>query len=380
MKTMYLHIGTPKTATTAIQLFCDDNQKVLQSKGYVYPIFPYRYDIIQKERNAHFLIDGLYGKNYAERLEISEIQFAEGFQTIYELFETYDNIILSDEGIWNHSFLRGAPFWERMQKEMDKGIFQLKIVVYLRRQDDYLFSWWNQQVKEGGVMACEDDWNTVIETLPMIKLDYYDMIKKIEGKVGKGNVIVRTFEKGDLYGGSIYADFLHAIGLEFTDEYIVNVPLANPSLNKDDVEIKRLLNKIPGISSEVNVFFKDAITEHSKCVKDDNRISMFSEEEHKSFMNRYEEGNQRIAREYFNKEQLFDTTYKAEGKWEPDGLAMSQSLTALMGEMMMYVTAENAKLKKEIKSLQKEVKELKASSVVLQTRKRISSIKHKLTK
>ena len=33
-KTLYLHIGTPKTATTAIQMFCEVNQSVLNEKGY----------------------------------------------------------------------------------------------------------------------------------------------------------------------------------------------------------------------------------------------------------------------------------------------------------------------------------------------------------
>lgn len=39
MKTLYLHIGTPKTGTSAIQIFCKDNQETLKKQGYYYPIF-----------------------------------------------------------------------------------------------------------------------------------------------------------------------------------------------------------------------------------------------------------------------------------------------------------------------------------------------------
>ena len=32
MRTLYVHIGTPKTATTSIQMFCVENQKVLNKR------------------------------------------------------------------------------------------------------------------------------------------------------------------------------------------------------------------------------------------------------------------------------------------------------------------------------------------------------------
>ena len=32
MRTLYVHIGTPKTATTSIQMFCVENQKVLNKQ------------------------------------------------------------------------------------------------------------------------------------------------------------------------------------------------------------------------------------------------------------------------------------------------------------------------------------------------------------
>ena len=34
MRTLYVHIGTPKTATTSIQMFCVENQKVLNKQSY----------------------------------------------------------------------------------------------------------------------------------------------------------------------------------------------------------------------------------------------------------------------------------------------------------------------------------------------------------
>ena len=55
MKTLYVHIGSPKTASTALQFFCVDNSEVLNQKGYCYPFFPQTYPDASRIR-AYFLI------------------------------------------------------------------------------------------------------------------------------------------------------------------------------------------------------------------------------------------------------------------------------------------------------------------------------------
>ncbi len=57
MKTLYLHIGTPKTASSSIQTYCRANTDKLAEYGYIYPITPSLfYPNIGHRRNAHFLI------------------------------------------------------------------------------------------------------------------------------------------------------------------------------------------------------------------------------------------------------------------------------------------------------------------------------------
>lgn len=38
MKTLYIHIGCPKTATTSIQYFCNENKEILSKNGVYFPI------------------------------------------------------------------------------------------------------------------------------------------------------------------------------------------------------------------------------------------------------------------------------------------------------------------------------------------------------
>ena len=124
--------------------------------------------------------------------------FQEGMGYIRKLFQTYDNIILSDEQIWKNSYMVRASLWEELKEEAKKGNFQVKIIVYIRRQDGYIGSLWNQSVKtairkDRAVMTIEE----YMERMPPSEqLDYYANIEKISSALGKENVIVRVFERG----------------------------------------------------------------------------------------------------------------------------------------------------------------------------------------
>ena len=60
MPTLYLHIGTPKTGTTALQNFLPANEEVLEQHGICYPDFGFRYAGLGVHRNGHFLVTGNY--------------------------------------------------------------------------------------------------------------------------------------------------------------------------------------------------------------------------------------------------------------------------------------------------------------------------------
>ena len=55
MKTLYIHIGTPKTGTTSIQNFCGLNREKLKEQGVLYPIMNYHYERKSVNRNGYFL-------------------------------------------------------------------------------------------------------------------------------------------------------------------------------------------------------------------------------------------------------------------------------------------------------------------------------------
>lgn len=60
MKTLYLHIGMPKTGTSSIQKFLLQNPEALARQGYCFPKLPHKYPYVYNNRNAHFMVGKLY--------------------------------------------------------------------------------------------------------------------------------------------------------------------------------------------------------------------------------------------------------------------------------------------------------------------------------
>ena len=191
-------------------------------------------------------------------------------------------------------------------------------------------------------------WEEVVEKMPYIKLDYDDILAKISKYVGKENITVRIFDKKSFVGGSIQADFLDAVHLQYTDEYKLLAPMQNPSLTKNNIEIKRVLNTLPDLDKQKNSYFRKLLTEAS-AEGEEGSSHMFSEEEDRKFLEKYQEGNAKIAREYLGRDgDLFDDIYRAEGKWNPDNEQMIRDMIHFFGTTTIYLMNENKSLKEQL--------------------------------
>ena len=108
MKTLYIHIGCPKTATTSIQYFCNENKEILSKNGIYFPIFEQKYKDVNPYRNGHFLIAHQYDSNGKINTLDEHRIFRFNMDHIIYMFSKYNNILLSDESIWHstHFFKR----------------------------------------------------------------------------------------------------------------------------------------------------------------------------------------------------------------------------------------------------------------------------------
>ena len=345
-KTLYVYVGTTKTGTTAIQSFCIDNDEVLHRKGYCYPLFPYRYKDVSERRNARFLLE--------EASNRQEGVYREGMDKIHALFKEYDNIIVSDEGIWSAPYEQRIAMWRALKAEAKEGGFKIKIIVYLRRQDTYLISGWNQMVKSGLGAGAGTSWKDYVEDLVNInKMKYATHLKKLVTFFGKNNIIVRRFEPKRFAGGTIYADFLQAVGLELTDEYNIEQPMLNTRLAGNTHEIQRVLNAMPGMDGTYHSFFRQALLSYADQSGEAYPCEMFSKAEAEAFMDRYREENRQVAEEFFEGGELFDLSWKDIPKWEKDNPYMQDDMIRFVGACCMKLIEENRALRTRVDNLEK---------------------------
>lgn len=341
MKILFVHIGTPKTGTTAIQEFCWHNRPVLEKYGYVYPDLSWLCPGFMVRRNGHFLI--------GEKGSANPV-FRQGMEKIDELFLEYDRIILSDEGIWKASGGSHKNLWKELKKEGKKGGYQVKVLMYLRRQDDFLSSSWNQIVKLGREKNAVKSWDEYTANIPNERermLDYERNIRSAEAVLGKENVIVRCYESRRFHGGIIQSDFLDAVGMTMTEEFELNTEVTNTSLTGNMHEIKRILNRVEAFGERENQFFIDVLKNCS--MEPDTRwdFRMFSKEETEKFLKKYEEGNRRIAEEYLGETEagLFDPGILDVPKWEKGNPHMEDDMIRFVGMSCMALLEENEKLR-----------------------------------
>lgn len=360
MKTLYLHIGTPKTGTSALQYFCAGNRKILEEKGIYYPDLGFRFPDIGKNRNAHFLSYKEY-TNKKEKLRDHEAEKKireEGIQKLEEAFQTHDTILLSDEHIWNEKEMTAETLPALYQRFSEQGI-QIKIIVYLRRQDQVIQSFWAQKIKESSTITFEG--YMAKEKYRRFRLDYAARLQEFEDIVGKEQLIVRCYEKQQYQGEqkTIMSDFLNILGLELTGEYKNSEKVYNISLEGVYLEVKRLFNTLPQFKSKKN-YMIDLLKEQQALDYQNQALERkkmyFTPEAEKEFMQKFEEENHTVAKKYLNRDdgKLFFENYLDEIQEGNTGTDYSsKELIQICGNMLIRLNEKYEKVLQENKELKK---------------------------
>lgn len=304
MSKLYLHIGLPKTGTTYIQNFLRKNNAVLMEHGCIYPEFGYRFPSIGANRNAHFLCNVERDENGERNREREKVIEENCFTQLLECFKEYEKVIISDEQLWNSAeYKRDKFFWKDLRKRIDGYGVELKVIVYLRRQDSFIQSFWAQQVKENGYTLSLKEY-TEDRRFGRIKLDYCKRLEKIAKFVGKENLLVRVYEKGQYEGGSLISDFLYTVGLSYYDSFEELEKPSNRSISGIYLATRQELNAIEEFRTRKSyalALLKRVADEQGELkIKGDNNY--FTYEDDVSFLSRYAESNKKVARVYLGRE------------------------------------------------------------------------------
>ena len=288
-KTIYFHIGQTKTATTTLQAFFSDNRNWLGEHGICYPLCPPGHPIQSQHR---FLVEPLAGLHapYPDRLPAWEYVRTQIEQT------SHTKVLISEEVFW-HLFER-RPDEKVSILEWVREKFQpheVKVICYLRRQDKWIESWFNQLTKTDVnhySRMSYADFILAYENQGM--LDYNVAIDPWARAFGEKNLIVRSFEKSQFINGDIIQDFLSILGIQdltnTTRPQDQQVSLANSAC-----EISNIFNSTPR-ARDFKPKFMDIVRAFDDGVKDRRRFT--PREIVVALLKTYENSNERLAQRF----------------------------------------------------------------------------------
>lgn len=254
MTNLFLHIGLPKTGTTAVQNYFYQNQNILEDYGILYPktgrITTKKYGPNHQELIALlFEKDPSKWDDFFNRLDIEKNRIP-----------NCKNIFLSHEGMTNH-FYDFSEFFCNSLKVLSKR-YQLNIILGIRKLDDFFFSYYKQNIinppinKELGFGSSL----TPVEffELPRIQMILrYDLIlKKIQLACPSANAYIidnndyRIINKITSLIGVKYKAYNHKMNQSMCDSKIEEIRSKNVQLAKE--------------TSSVRADFIDSVRLHSK--------------------------------------------------------------------------------------------------------------------
>lgn len=228
MQKIFLHIGTHKTGSTAIQTFLTKNRDVLKKRGVIYPVNACP-DIAKFGHHmlpwAFVKDEGFVPRLYGEKLSSEDKR--ELVQGVLSEAKLNDVIILSSEEFSTLTF--------EEVKELKSYFkdYDVEVIVYLRRQDKYLESAYKTSVLSGSVNKnitdfCENQ---------RLNLNYLSLVEMWGSTFGK--IAVRSYEdksiSHDIVGDFLKLVNLHELHIEGDNER------ANISLNAEIIEVIRAL-------------------------------------------------------------------------------------------------------------------------------------------
>ncbi len=304
MATVYLHIGLPKTGSTTIQVFTCDNREVFEKFGICYPLFDYSYEMVSFRRNGHFLFAPYVNEDGKLDRTRPAAEYEEGLNKLEEISKQYDKILLTDEGLWWGSHTR-ENFWEQLKEDMNKRGLDVRIIVYLRRQDSWIESHWAQNIRDGRTCLTMHDYLDYMKDRGY-PLDYYAYISKFAEIFGKDHLHIKILERGQFKGAehTLQSDFLDIFGLSLSDGFRVKQDVYNAKFEGNYLEIKRLMNLLPELRTRKHIVF-DGITKldlKNPAKRDYSMYSFFAPEDRKVFREQFEESNRRLAVEFLGRE------------------------------------------------------------------------------
>ena len=343
-KHIYLHIGMHKTGTTALQKFFLENQKVLKKNDITF---------IKTLISKKFCSLFAPYPNWQKLYEIKEDKDKWKEKFIANIHNsTSNNVLISSERFSAFSFEKIKELGHIFEN------FKVSIIYYIRRQDTWLESNYQQHFKSKPAFSKTfEKWlNNASPYLERI-CNNYDHLSEWASVFGKENVIVRPYEKKQFVNGNIFDDFMSIFDLCLNDDFNT-LAAANVSLTQDFLEIIRMANMLPienrhkQIEATIDNFLSHKLINlaPATCRLVKNKKNVFlSPIERMEILKKYEHNNRLVAREYLGRKDgklFYDPLPDINEPYEPHQLTL-EKVTPIFIEMIYTLNKRIEKLEKQ---------------------------------
>ncbi len=282
---LLLHMGVHRTGTTYLQDTLAHNRPRLKEAGICYPR----------------AFDRSLGNGVAWKLMDGRLSTKEFIEKVQQECEGCERIIVSDE---DFSQMRDTAWLKKLA-----GHFDIEVFVYLRRQDIWLESWYNQHVRWPWVKkfstATPEQFLKHLDDFYWI--DYAKLLGRIASVVPKERIHVEVV---DILGvNNTTRDFFKKIDFAYQEN---KKSRENASISAVKLQILRRIDLLD-LSGRARHRILTQLRK-LRVPEDDGSTHVFSDEEVAKILERYEESNARVAKEYFGRSILFGDRVKKRGR------------------------------------------------------------------
>lgn len=237
MPELILHIGCEKTGSTSLQNYFAANRDAFFDCGVCYP------HSLGATNHVKLAVAAISHDNWAMYIRhICGVSSSSELETFRESLSRelkdeisgFNKVIISSEHLAAAVLSKGDLRW--LQEFLSAMFDSIRVIVYLRRQDQFHTSLYSTQVRLGARHKLSYPRDELIET----KYNYKGLLERW-ASIFPG-IEVRRYGAEWLLGGNVVDDFLDLAGLERPREEVSKVS-ENGALGADQLEFLRNVNR-----------------------------------------------------------------------------------------------------------------------------------------
>ena len=278
---LILHIGANKTGSSAIQRFLSTNSLALREEGIVVP--DNEFQVADKIQGYHVFGFQELLQNPLEGRE----RLGSALAAVDAALPGASTILLSAEN------LTANPVAPSLFEDLVES-YDVRVIIYIRRQDEYVLSSWQQWTSK--VRA--DFWAWLVSVVGTLG-DWRAYLENWEAVIPREKITVRIFEKPRLVDGDVVADFHSMLGVSRPlDDFTLSEDSVNPSFSDAVVDLVKgneLIFQTPHDNDFYNFVAKMTGDRYTKTA----RQSSISFPQRQAILDRYKKQNNWVKESYF---------------------------------------------------------------------------------